>query len=224
MLSGRTHELLTAVAIVHDDQIHEHVDVTRLTMRPLSMEEIKRLCRRGQADRLRGGVQTGIARNYSLRSDRIRGPDGDRRTAADRVDDHFEKSRISGSVSPCPGCVEPLQCGPREGATGGVTSRLDFVRFSGRTGMQPTDARALSDDEHARLAAHVMRRQAALSLKVAFVFPEPGSRSAVIELLCSGTDELPDRRLHGHVAVPGGLVLSDHRRPLVLLRPALRPD
>jgi len=36
--------------------------------------------------------------------------------------------------------------------------------------MPSTDARDLSDDEHARLAAHVMRRQAALSLKVAFIF------------------------------------------------------
>lgn len=36
--------------------------------------------------------------------------------------------------------------------------------------MPSTDARDLSADEHARLAAHVMRRQAALSLRVAFIF------------------------------------------------------
>jgi uncharacterized membrane protein (DUF485 family) len=36
--------------------------------------------------------------------------------------------------------------------------------------MPPADARALNPDEHARLASLVMRRQAALSLRVAFVF------------------------------------------------------
>lgn len=36
--------------------------------------------------------------------------------------------------------------------------------------MPPTDPRALTEEEHVRLASHVMRRQAALSLRVAFVF------------------------------------------------------
>jgi uncharacterized membrane protein (DUF485 family) len=36
--------------------------------------------------------------------------------------------------------------------------------------MPTSDARALNPNEHARLAAHVMRRQAGLSLRVAFVF------------------------------------------------------
>ncbi len=36
--------------------------------------------------------------------------------------------------------------------------------------MPQSDSRALRPDEHARLAALVMRRQAALSLRVAFVF------------------------------------------------------
>lgn len=42
MLAGRTHVLVTAVAVVHAGGLAEHVDVTRLTMRPLSREQIAR--------------------------------------------------------------------------------------------------------------------------------------------------------------------------------------
>jgi septum formation protein len=41
-LSGRTHVLVTAVAIAHDGRILEHTDVTRLWMRPLSRSQIER--------------------------------------------------------------------------------------------------------------------------------------------------------------------------------------
>ena len=42
MLAGRTHVLVTAVALLYQGQLHEHVDVTRLSMRPLSPEQIER--------------------------------------------------------------------------------------------------------------------------------------------------------------------------------------
>ena len=42
MLAGRTHRLITAVAIVQADQVYEHLDITSLTMRPLTASEIGR--------------------------------------------------------------------------------------------------------------------------------------------------------------------------------------
>ena len=41
-LSGRTHDLLTAVAVGSDGRWVEHLDVTALTMRALSLREIER--------------------------------------------------------------------------------------------------------------------------------------------------------------------------------------
>lgn len=41
-LSGRTHELVTAIAVWADGNIHEHIDIARLTMRDLSSAEIAR--------------------------------------------------------------------------------------------------------------------------------------------------------------------------------------
>src|SRR5262249_15486245 len=41
-LAGRTHELITALAIYHSGRLIEHTDVTRLTMRPLARDEIER--------------------------------------------------------------------------------------------------------------------------------------------------------------------------------------
>lgn len=41
-LQGRAHELITAVAVCHPGGLLEHTDVTRLVMRPLSREEIRR--------------------------------------------------------------------------------------------------------------------------------------------------------------------------------------
>lgn len=41
-LAGRTHLLVTAVAVLHDGRVLEHLDVTRLSMRPLSREQIER--------------------------------------------------------------------------------------------------------------------------------------------------------------------------------------
>jgi septum formation protein len=42
LLAGRTHVLVTAVAVLHRGTLHEHVDVTRLSMRPLSPGQIAR--------------------------------------------------------------------------------------------------------------------------------------------------------------------------------------
>lgn len=42
MLAGRTHALVTAVAIAHPGGVLRHLDVTRLTMRPLAAEQIAR--------------------------------------------------------------------------------------------------------------------------------------------------------------------------------------
>lgn len=41
-LAGRTHTLFTAVALLTRDRILRHTDVTRLTMRPLTAEQIAR--------------------------------------------------------------------------------------------------------------------------------------------------------------------------------------
>ncbi len=42
LLAGRTHVLVTAVALLHGGRLHAHVDVTRLAMRPLSSAQIER--------------------------------------------------------------------------------------------------------------------------------------------------------------------------------------
>lgn len=41
-LSGRSHELITAIAVAHAGQIRTHVDITRLRMRPLDRAGIER--------------------------------------------------------------------------------------------------------------------------------------------------------------------------------------
>jgi septum formation protein len=41
-IAGQTHELITAIAVIHDDQVFRHSDVTSLRMRPLSRAAIKR--------------------------------------------------------------------------------------------------------------------------------------------------------------------------------------
>lgn len=41
-LTGRTHELITALAVWHQGQVWTHLDQTRLTMRSLTLEEISR--------------------------------------------------------------------------------------------------------------------------------------------------------------------------------------
>ena len=41
-LAGRTHVLVTAVALLHAGRLHEHVDVTHLSMRPLTAAQIER--------------------------------------------------------------------------------------------------------------------------------------------------------------------------------------
>ncbi len=40
-LQGHTHQLLTALCVIHNGKIHSHVDVTELTMRTLSSSQIK---------------------------------------------------------------------------------------------------------------------------------------------------------------------------------------
>lgn len=40
-LQGHTHQLLTALCVIHNGKVHSHVDVTELTMRPLSSSQIK---------------------------------------------------------------------------------------------------------------------------------------------------------------------------------------
>lgn len=42
LLAGRTHLLVTAIAVLHAGRVLEHVDVTRLSMRPLTREQIDR--------------------------------------------------------------------------------------------------------------------------------------------------------------------------------------
>jgi len=41
-LTGRSHRLVTAVCVWHEGQIHTHVDLTTLTMRPLPADAIAR--------------------------------------------------------------------------------------------------------------------------------------------------------------------------------------
>ena len=41
-LAGRTHELITAICVCHGGQEREHLDVTRLTMRPLDRAALGR--------------------------------------------------------------------------------------------------------------------------------------------------------------------------------------
>lgn len=41
-LSGRSHELITAIAVLHRGRVLQHTDVTRLTMRSLSRSQIER--------------------------------------------------------------------------------------------------------------------------------------------------------------------------------------
>jgi septum formation protein len=41
-MAGQTHELITAMAVIHDDQVFRHTDVTTLRMRPLSLAAIER--------------------------------------------------------------------------------------------------------------------------------------------------------------------------------------
>lgn len=41
-LSGRTHELVTALCVWHAGELHRHVDRTRLTMRPLDQAALAR--------------------------------------------------------------------------------------------------------------------------------------------------------------------------------------
>jgi septum formation protein len=42
VLAGRTHLLVTAVAVLHEGGLESHVDVTRLSMRPLTRAQIQR--------------------------------------------------------------------------------------------------------------------------------------------------------------------------------------
>jgi septum formation protein len=41
-MSGRSHDLITALAVRHEGRVIEHLDVTTLHMRPLGREEIER--------------------------------------------------------------------------------------------------------------------------------------------------------------------------------------
>jgi septum formation protein len=45
VLSGRTHELITALVVLRGDRTFRHTDVTRLRMRPLTRPEIERYAR-----------------------------------------------------------------------------------------------------------------------------------------------------------------------------------
>jgi len=41
-LAGKTHDLITAMAVIHEPQVYRHTDVSRLRMRPLSRAAIGR--------------------------------------------------------------------------------------------------------------------------------------------------------------------------------------
>jgi len=42
VMSGRSHDLITALAVMHGPQVYAHTDVTRLSLRTLTLEAIKR--------------------------------------------------------------------------------------------------------------------------------------------------------------------------------------
>jgi septum formation protein len=44
-LAGKTHELITAMVVIHETRVHRHTDVSRLRMRPLSRASIERYLR-----------------------------------------------------------------------------------------------------------------------------------------------------------------------------------
>jgi septum formation protein len=60
LLAGRSHELITAIHVIHQGRSHAHTDVTTLTCRPLTPEEIDRYV---EADR-----PTDCAGSYKLES------------------------------------------------------------------------------------------------------------------------------------------------------------
>ena len=41
-LQGQTHELITAICLIHKTQVYEILDITKMTMRTLSQEQIER--------------------------------------------------------------------------------------------------------------------------------------------------------------------------------------
>ena len=41
-IAGRAHELITAIAVIHEGRIYAHTNVTRLALRPLTLAEIER--------------------------------------------------------------------------------------------------------------------------------------------------------------------------------------
>ncbi len=41
-MAGRTHDLITAIAVIHEGKTYAHTNVTRLTLRPLTLAEIER--------------------------------------------------------------------------------------------------------------------------------------------------------------------------------------
>lgn len=47
-LSGRTHAVHTAVALIHDGRLHENVSITSVRFKPLSDEEIRLYCSSGE--------------------------------------------------------------------------------------------------------------------------------------------------------------------------------
>jgi septum formation protein len=41
-MSGRSHDLITALAVIHGDRLYARTDVTKMTLRPLTLQEIRR--------------------------------------------------------------------------------------------------------------------------------------------------------------------------------------
>jgi septum formation protein len=41
-MSGRSHDLITALAVIRGDRLYARTDVTKMTLRPLTLEEIRR--------------------------------------------------------------------------------------------------------------------------------------------------------------------------------------
>jgi septum formation protein len=67
-LSGRTHQVLTAISLLHQDEVHEAVSESRVTLAPLTESEIERYWSTGEpADKAGGYAIQGLAAAFIAR-------------------------------------------------------------------------------------------------------------------------------------------------------------